>query len=171
MVQRQRCRAVNNRFLQSTDKFLKRKRGAYASTQFGAAPHGPNTYNRSVRCTYRATTYPWPKSPRYLECLNPPSARRLPAEVRRNNFSVCKNSQTAGAVAGGQSGHTCDDLLAFLLLRHTGLRGSDAVQLTWAEIYFDRREIERVTQKRRKLVVLPIQNTSAATHSRTSACC
>ena len=52
--------------------------------------------------------------------------------------------------------HTCDDLLAFLLLRHTGLRGSDAVQLTWAEIHFDRREIERLTQKRRKLVVLPI---------------
>ena len=52
--------------------------------------------------------------------------------------------------------HTCNDLLAFLLLRHTGLRGSDAVQLTWAEIHFDRREIERLTQKRRKLVVLPI---------------
>lgn len=52
--------------------------------------------------------------------------------------------------------HTGDDLLTFLLLRHTGLRGSDAVQLTWAEIHFDRREIERLTQKRRKLVVLPI---------------
>jgi integrase len=52
--------------------------------------------------------------------------------------------------------HACDDLLSFLLLRHTGLRGSDAVQLTWAEIHFDRREIERLTQKRRKLVVLPI---------------
>ena len=52
--------------------------------------------------------------------------------------------------------HTCADLLAFLLLRHTGFRGSDAVQLTWSEIHFDRREIERLTQKRRKLVVLPI---------------
>ncbi len=52
--------------------------------------------------------------------------------------------------------HAADDLFAFLLLRHTGLRGSDAVQLTWQEIHFDRREIERRTQKRKKLVVLPI---------------
>jgi integrase len=49
-----------------------------------------------------------------------------------------------------------EDLFAFLLLRHTGFRGSDVVQLTWAEIHFDRREIERCTQKRRKLVVMPI---------------
>jgi integrase len=49
-----------------------------------------------------------------------------------------------------------EDLFAFLLLRHTGFRGSDAVQVTWAEIHFDRREIERRTQKRRKVVVLPI---------------
>jgi len=41
-------------------------------------------------------------------------------------------------------------------LRVDGLRGSDAVQLTWSEIHFDRREIERITQKRRKLVVLRI---------------
>ena len=52
--------------------------------------------------------------------------------------------------------HTGEDLLTFLLLRHTGFRGSDAVQLTWAVVHFDRREIESVTQKRRKLVVLPI---------------
>jgi integrase len=48
------------------------------------------------------------------------------------------------------------DLLAFLLLRWTGLRGVDAVKLTWSEVHFDRREIERVTQKRRKRVILPI---------------
>jgi len=52
--------------------------------------------------------------------------------------------------------HAGADLLIFLLLRHTGFRGSDAVGITWAEVHFDRREIERVTQKRRKLVVLPI---------------
>jgi integrase len=51
-----------------------------------------------------------------------------------------------------------DDLLAFLLLRWTGLRGSDAVTLTWREVYFDRKEIERVTQKRRKKVILPIHS-------------
>jgi integrase len=50
-----------------------------------------------------------------------------------------------------------DDLLTFLLLRHTGLRGGDAVALTWAEVHFDRKEIERVTQKRKKKVIIPIQ--------------
>jgi integrase len=49
------------------------------------------------------------------------------------------------------------DLLAFLLLRWTGLRGSDAVSLTWREVHFDSKEIERVTRKRGKKVVLPIQ--------------
>jgi integrase len=49
------------------------------------------------------------------------------------------------------------DLLAFLLLRWTGLRGSDAVKLTWGEVHLDTKEIERVTQKRRKKVILPIQ--------------
>jgi len=48
------------------------------------------------------------------------------------------------------------DMLAFLLLRHTGLRGSDAVGLRWEEIDFDSREINRLTQKRRKRVMLPI---------------
>ena len=54
--------------------------------------------------------------------------------------------------------HANLDLLAFLLLRWTGLRGSDAVNLRWSEIHFDRREIERVTQKRKKKVILPIHS-------------
>ena len=41
--------------------------------------------------------------------------------------------------------HTEKDLIAFMLLRWTGLRGSDAVTLRWSEIHFDREEIERVT--------------------------
>ncbi len=49
-----------------------------------------------------------------------------------------------------------EDLLAFLLLRWTGLRGSDAVRLTFDEIDFSAREINRLTQKRKKRVVLPI---------------
>jgi integrase len=49
-----------------------------------------------------------------------------------------------------------DDLLAFLLLRWTGLRGVDAVKLTWSEVYLERQEVERVTQKRRKIVILPL---------------
>lgn len=48
------------------------------------------------------------------------------------------------------------DLLAFLLLRWTGLRGSDAVGLQWGEIDWQTREINRLTMKRRKRVILPI---------------
>ncbi len=48
------------------------------------------------------------------------------------------------------------DLLAFLLLRWTGLRGSDAVGLQWGEIDWAAKEINRLTQKRRKRVILPI---------------
>lgn len=54
--------------------------------------------------------------------------------------------------------HVASDLLAFLLLRWTGLRGSDAVNLKWKEVQFDRKEIERVTQKRKKKVVIPIHS-------------
>jgi len=52
--------------------------------------------------------------------------------------------------------HVGQDLLTFLLLRWTALRGSDAVRLAWDEVHFDRKEIERVTQKRKKRVILPI---------------
>jgi len=48
------------------------------------------------------------------------------------------------------------DLLMFLLLRWTGLRGVDAVKLTWSEVHLDHREIDRVTQKRKKRVILPL---------------
>jgi integrase len=54
-------------------------------------------------------------------------------------------------------GHAGDDLLTFLLLRWTGFRGSDVVSLTWQEVHLDTKEINRVTQKRLKRVVLPIQ--------------
>jgi len=52
--------------------------------------------------------------------------------------------------------HAGADSLAFTLLRWTGLRGSDAVALTWSEIDFDGKEIVRITQKRGKRVVVPI---------------
>jgi integrase len=48
------------------------------------------------------------------------------------------------------------DLLTFLLLRWTGLRGSDAVGLRWGEIDWETREINRLTMKRRKRILLPI---------------
>ena len=53
--------------------------------------------------------------------------------------------------------HAGEDLFTFLLLRWTGLRGSDAVSVTWREVHFDGKEIERITQKRKKRVILPIQ--------------
>lgn len=54
--------------------------------------------------------------------------------------------------------HADQDLLTFLLLRWTGLRGSDAVTLRWSEVRLDTKEIERVTQKRTKKVILPIHS-------------
>lgn len=48
------------------------------------------------------------------------------------------------------------DMLAFLLLRWTGMRGSDVVGLQWGEIDWETREINRLTLKRRKRVLLPI---------------
>lgn len=50
------------------------------------------------------------------------------------------------------------DLFAFLLLRWTGLRGSDAVGLRWEEIDWATHEINRLTLKRRKRVLLPIHS-------------
>jgi integrase len=41
-----------------------------------------------------------------------------------------------------------------LLLRWTGLRGSDVVGLIWNEVHLERREIERVTEKRKKKVIV-----------------
>lgn len=49
-----------------------------------------------------------------------------------------------------------EDLLSYLLLRWTGLRGSDAVRVTWDEVDWEAKEINRITQKRKKRVVLPI---------------
>jgi len=48
------------------------------------------------------------------------------------------------------------DRLTFLLLHWTGMRGSDIVGLQWSEIDWDSREINRLTLKRRKRVIVPI---------------
>lgn len=52
-----------------------------------------------------------------------------------------------------------EDLFVFTLLRWTGLRVSDAVNLTWADVHFDRGtngEIEVLTQKRGKVAIVPL---------------
>ena len=56
--------------------------------------------------------------------------------------------------------HADQDLFLFLLLRWTGFRRSDATILTWAEVHFDRKEIEHVCKKTKrstgKKVIIPI---------------
>ncbi len=52
--------------------------------------------------------------------------------------------------------HAQHDLLCFLALRWTGFRGSDAVTLSFRELHFASKEIERLTRKRKKKVVLPL---------------
>jgi site-specific recombinase XerD len=48
------------------------------------------------------------------------------------------------------------DLLILLVLRWTGLRGSDVVQLRWTEVDLQTGEITRLTLKRKKRVVIPM---------------
>ena len=50
------------------------------------------------------------------------------------------------------------DSLTFLLLRWTGMRGSDIVGLRWEEIDWETREINRLTLKRRKRILIPIHS-------------
>jgi integrase len=52
--------------------------------------------------------------------------------------------------------HADRDLLSFLVLRWTGFRGSDAVTLSFGEVHFGTKEVERLTRKRKKKVVLPL---------------
>src|SRR6266478_6983274 len=52
-----------------------------------------------------------------------------------------------------------EDLFTFLVLRWTGLRGSDAINLSWKNVHFDRGvngEIETLTQKRSKVAIIPL---------------
>jgi integrase len=49
-----------------------------------------------------------------------------------------------------------DDLRSFPLLRWTGLRGSDAVTVPFEDFYFDRKEMDTITRKRRKQVIVPL---------------
>jgi site-specific recombinase XerD len=52
--------------------------------------------------------------------------------------------------------HANDDMLLFLVLRWTGLRGSDAVALSFGELDHERKELSRMTQKRKKEVIVPM---------------
>jgi integrase len=85
---------------------------------------------------------------RVVDCIPLESRKPGPFEVRCS-LAIGETTMRIREYADG-------DLLAFLLLRCTGLRGGDAVALTWQEVRFDRREIERVTQKRKKKVILPL---------------
>ncbi len=48
------------------------------------------------------------------------------------------------------------DLLSFLVLRHTGLRGFDATDLRWADLDLNDRMLSRLTHKRKKQVWIPL---------------
>jgi integrase len=80
-----------------------------------------------------------------------PHGRKTWREPRTRRRTV--HGAWSVTIAGSRRGRASD----FLLLRWTGLRGSDAVSVTWREVHFDRKEIERVTQKRKKRVILPVQ--------------
>jgi integrase len=46
----------------------------------------------------------------------------------------------------------------FLLLRWTGLRGSDAADLRWSSVDFKNNEVVRITQKNKKKVYIPMHS-------------
>lgn len=54
--------------------------------------------------------------------------------------------------------HAGEDMLSVLLLRWTGFRGSDAVRVTWQEMDLSTKEVDRLTKKRKKRVVMPIHS-------------
>jgi hypothetical protein len=94
----------------------------------------------------------WPTTLFLLSLRLSLDQRSSPGCVAHVPYEICVSDW----VRAFQFAHEgCDDLLAFLLLRWTGLRGVDAVKLTCSEVYFDRQEVERVTQKRRKIVIVP----------------
>jgi integrase len=94
--------------------------------------------------------FAWAKE-RELVTLNPVKMEGRPGEA------PVRGAQPFTAEALAQLRvHAGPDLLALLLLRWTGLRGSDAVQLTFAELDLPAGELTRLTQKRRKQVIVPL---------------
>ena len=85
-----------------------------------------------------------------LIAKNPVMFEGRPGDSAENGAQPFRGEQLVKLRQAGE------DLLTYLLLRWTGLRGSDAVRLTWDEIIFGAQEINRLTQKRKKRVVLPI---------------
>lgn len=55
-----------------------------------------------------------------------------------------------------------DDRLIYLLLRWTGMRVSDVASLTWSAVDFDKRTLTWLTQKRKKLVCVPLSDVLTA---------
>jgi integrase len=69
--------------------------------------------------------------------------------------------------------HAGEDLFTLLVLRWTGLRGSDAVGLCWENIQFDRGtngEIELHTQKRSKTAIISLSSERTRPSRVASAC-
>jgi integrase len=114
---------------------------------------GIQIFHRSASATWRS-------------CKSIATTRRVcvsPGGISRWHFSILRRTWrghqpfTADQLAKLRQA-AGDDMLAFLLLRHTGFRGSDAVGLRLGEIDWDTHEINRLTLKRRKRVMLPIHS-------------
>lgn len=54
--------------------------------------------------------------------------------------------------------HAGPDTLLFLLLRWTGLRGSDAANLRWSQVSLFPGEIDRICQKNKRRVIIPLHD-------------
>jgi integrase len=68
-------------------------------------------------------------------------------------------SSFTGKELDAMRSHSEDDRLLFLLLRWTGLRASDAIGLTWGDVFLDQRQIEYVQHKNpRKRNLRPIHD-------------
>jgi len=67
-------------------------------------------------------------------------------------------SSFTGKELDAMESHSEDDRLLFLLLRWTGLRVSDAIGLTWGDVFLDQRQIEYAQHKNPRKRKLPIHD-------------
>jgi integrase len=79
---------------------------------------------------------------------------RMEGRPGENPRGGAETFQRGGAIKN--AGRCWRWLARVLVASMDGFPNGDAVKLTWMEVHFDRREIERVTQKRRKKIILPI---------------
>lgn len=87
---------------------------------------------------------------KFMPAIKTPETPKIVAEIEGAEPFEADEIERMGEAAEGIN------LLAYLLLRWTGMRGQDVVSLTWKEIDLTAKRITKTTQKRRKLVVVPM---------------